>query len=64
MRALILKIFFFFCLLFRAAPAAYGSSRLGVELELQLLACATATAMLDVSLVFDLHHCSWQGQIL
>ena len=30
--------------------------RLGVKLELQLQAYATATAMWDLSLVCDLHH--------
>ena len=39
-------------------------SRLGVELELQLLAYATATAMRDPSHVWDLHHSSRQCQIL
>ena len=34
--------------------------RLGVESELQLLAYATATAMLDPNLLCDLHHSSWQ----
>ena len=38
--------------------------RLGVELELQLLASATAIAMQDLSHVFDLHHSSWQRWIL
>ena len=40
--------------------------RLGVELELQLPAytTATATAMPDLSCVFELHHSSWQRQIL
>ena len=38
--------------------------RLGVEQELQLPACATATATLDPSRVFDLHHSSLQCQIL
>ena len=38
--------------------------RLGVALELQLLAYTTATAMLDWSPVCDLHHGSQQGQIL
>ena len=38
--------------------------RLGVELELQLLAYTTATAMLDPSHVCDLHHSSWQFWIL
>ena len=39
---------------------------LGVELELPLLlpAYTTATAMPDMSLVCDLHHSSWQCQIL
>ena len=44
------RIFFFF---FRAAPVAYGSSQLGVESELQLLAYATATATQDPSHVCD-----------
>ena len=36
--------------------------RLGVKLELQLLAygTATATAMQDLSCVCDLHYSSWQ----
>ena len=34
--------------------------RLGVKLELQLLAYATATAMWDPSCICDLHHNSWQ----
>ena len=38
--------------------------RLGVELELQLLAYATATATLDPSHVCDLHHSSQQPWIL
>ena len=37
--------------------------RLRVELELQLPAYATATAMWDLSLVFDLHQSSQQCQI-
>ena len=37
--------------------------RLGVQLELQLLAYITATATRDSSHVFDLHHSSWQHQI-
>ena len=39
-------------------------SRLGVELELQLLTYATATEMQDPSHVCDLHHSSQQCQIL
>ena len=37
---------------------------LGVELELQLLACVTAATTLDPSCIFNLHHSSWQCQIL
>ena len=37
--------------------------RLGVELELQLLAYATATATQDLSHVCDLYHSSQQCQI-
>ena len=39
-------------------------SRLGVESELQLPADTRATAMQDLSRVFDLHHSPWQHQIL
>ena len=38
--------------------------RLGVELELLLLAYTTPTARPDLSHIFDLHHSSWQCQIL
>ena len=38
--------------------------KLGVELELQLPAYTTATAMPDLSCVCDLHHSSWQRRIL
>ena len=38
--------------------------RLGVELELQPLAYITATAMLDLRRVCDLHHTSRQHWIL
>ena len=38
--------------------------RLGVEMELQMLAYAVSTAMPDLSQVCDLHHSSWQRQIL
>ena len=37
---------------------------LGVQMELQLLAYTTATATLDLSLIFNLHHSLWQCQIL
>ena len=38
--------------------------RLGVELELQLPNYATATAIQDLSRVFELHHGLQQSQIL
>ena len=38
--------------------------RLGLKLELQLPAYATATATRDLSHVCDLQHSSWQRQIL
>ena len=38
--------------------------RVGVELELYPLACATDTASTDLSCVCDLHHSSWPRQIL
>jgi len=40
------------------------SPRLGVESELQLLAYTTATATQHPSHICDLHHSSWQHQIL
>ena len=50
--------FFFFLGLNMEVP------RLGVKLELQLLVYATATAVWDPSGICDLHHDSWQRQIL
>ena len=41
------KSFFFFFFLFRTAPQHMEVPRIGVELKLQLLAYATATAMPD-----------------
>ena len=38
--------------------------RVGVELELRLLAYVTATVTQDLNHVCDLHHSSWQSQIL
>ena len=38
--------------------------RLGVEWELQLPTCTTATAMQDLNFTCDLHHSSWQCRIL
>ena len=53
----------FFCLLW---PYQWHMEvlRLGVELELWLPAYAKATAMQDLSCVFDLNRCLWQHQIL
>ena len=42
------------------ALVAYEVPRLGAESELQLLAYIIATAMPDPSLIYDLHHSSWQ----
>ena len=60
---LFLKNFFYFCflgphLLHMEVP------RLGVELEPQLPAYATATATRDLTCNWDLHNSSWQCQIL
>ena len=60
-----MKIFvfctFFFFVFCGATPVV---PRLGVELELWPPAYARATAMLDPSLICDLHHSSQQHQIL
>ena len=64
---MVLWVFFFFFAFLPfswAALAAYGGSQAGVESEPQSLAYARATATLDLSLVCDLHHSSWQRQIL
>ena len=53
----------FFCLV-RLYPQHMEVPRLGVESERQLPACATATAMPDLSHICDLHHSSRQCQIL
>ena len=47
----------------RTANTVYGSSRLGVKLELQKPAYPTATVMWDLNHVFDLHHSSGQHRI-
>ena len=58
-------ISYFFCVcLLGLHPQHMEVPRLGVELELQLLAYATATATLDQSRICDLNHSSWQHQIL
>ena len=54
---------FIFCFL-GSNPRHMEVPRLGVELELQLLAYTTATAMPDPSPICDLHYGSQQGWIL
>ena len=49
---------------FMATPATCYVSRLGDESELQLPVYTTATAMGNPSRIWDLHHSSWQHQIL
>ena len=59
-------ILLIFCFL-GSHPWQYGNMevpRVGVESELQLPAYTTATAMPDPTHVCDLHHSSWQCQIL
>ena len=59
-------IYFIFVIIFpfMAAPAAFGSSRLGVRSELQLPAHTTATVTWDPSTICNLCLSSWQCQIL
>ena len=57
------SVFFFFCFL-GSNPRHMEVPRLGVQLELQLLPYATATAMQDPSCICNLHHSSRQCQIL
>ena len=54
---------FFFCFL-GWHPQHVEVFRLGLKSELQLQAYTIATAMQDLSLIFDLHHSSQQGWIL
>ena len=56
--------FFFFFSFLGPHPKHMEVPRLGVESELQLLACATATAMQHLSRVCDLHCTLWQHQNL
>ena len=55
---------FFFSFLFTATRVVYGSSWLGVELELQVPAYATTIAIADLSHICKLCHSSRQCQIL
>ena len=57
---LLCALLFFFGL----PPLHMGGPRLGVKLELQLPAYTTAAATQDLSSVCNLHHSSWQRQIL
>ena len=56
--------FFLFLVFLGLHPRHKEVSRLEVQSELQLGACATATAMPDPSHVCHLHHRSWQRWIL
>ena len=64
--AFLLLLLLSFLLLFFLGPHPRHMKvpRLGVESELQLLACTTATAMLDLSYICNLHHSSQQSWIL
>ena len=55
--------FYLFILLFRVTPVAYVSSPARGQVEAVAAGLPTATAMWDLSCVFDLHHSSWQHQI-
>ena len=59
-----INIHFFLSFFFGPQTWHIEVPRLGVESELQLPAYATATATQDPSCVCDLHHSSWQHQIL
>jgi len=60
-----LLFFFFFFFFFLGPPLQHTAApRPGVKSELQLLATATAIAIWDPSCICDLHHSSWQCQIL
>ena len=62
----IVILFIIFCLFVFLGPHPRHMEvpRLGVELELELPAYTTTTAMSDPSLLCDLHHSSRQRQIL
>ena len=60
----ILMAFFLLNVFLGPHPQHMEVPRLGVESELQLFAYPTATAMPDPSHSFNLHHSSWQCQIL
>ena len=57
--------FFVFVFVFLGLyPRHMEVPRLGVKSELQLPAYTTTTASPDLSRIFELHHSSWQCQIL
>ena len=58
-----LPTYFFFVFL-GPHPRHKEVPRLGVKSELQLPVYTTTTAMQDPNHIFDLHHSSWQHQIL
>ena len=60
---IILFLFYFFAFL-GPHPRHMEVPRLGVELKLQLTTYTTATETRDLSRICDLHHSSWQRQIL
>ena len=62
---LLIMVFSFFFLFFLGPNMQYMEvPRLGIELELQLLAYTTATAMPDMNHICDLCCSLWQYQIL
>ena len=60
----VLRVFFCLFFVFLGHLQHIEIPRLGVKLEPQLLAYATATAMPDPSHICDSYHSSWQCQIL
>ena len=56
--------FFGFLFVFKGCTHGIWSSRVMGQLELQLLTYTTATAMLDLSHLCELHRRLWQHQIL
>ena len=59
-----ISVFFFLFVFLGPNPWHMKVPRLGVQLELKLLAYTTATAMPDPSYICNLHQSSWQHQIL
>ena len=55
---------FFFFSFYGCTCSIWRFARLGVKLELQLLAYTIATATQDPSHICDLHHSLWQCQII